>query len=138
MFIVWGALIFGSPFTAVSAEEARLDLQPGLWEIKGHSDRPFIGVPKDTSETKCLDDGDPLAVIVKTPCKSEERVLKDGVLSFKVACKLKEGGASISGQGELRSAPPGFKGVTEYVTLVGGHKIETKTDWSGKRLGDCK
>lgn len=96
----------------------------------------MFGAPKSTLQTVCMKDNNPIPFMVKGPCRSEDRVLKDGVLTWKVACNDKDG-VSISGKGELRAEEPGFRGVTDIDVVVGEKKIATKSNWIGKRVGDC-
>jgi hypothetical protein len=138
LFTLVGSLALCLPSAVAAADEARLDLKPGRWEITSEVESAIVGQPKSAFKNECLKTGDPLPIMVKSPCRAEDRVVKDGVLTWKIVCDTKEGAPSIGGKGELRNEAPGFRGVTEVTITVGDKKIETKSNWFGKRLGDCE
>lgn len=129
---------------AAAAEEARLDLQPGRWEISKGATPETVGKAKSSTTVACLPTGDPLGELVKPPCRAENRLVKDGVLTWDVVCDMKESGPSISGKGQVRSEPPGFRAEVELTITVKGKDTGkdktavTKAYWVGKRLGDCE
>jgi len=130
--------------TAATAEEAGLDLPPGRWEISAGGNAETVGKAKSSTKIVCLATGDPVVELVKPLCRAENRVLKDGVLTWDFVCEMKEPAPSISGKGQMRSEPPGFRAEGEFTITVkdkdtGKEKTTvTKAYWVGKRLGDCE
>jgi len=136
--MILGILALGA--SAATAEGARLDLQPGRWEISTGGKPETVGKAKSSTKVVCLATGDPVIELAKLLCRAENRVLKDGVLTWDFVCDMKESGPAISGKGQMRSEPPGFRAESEFTIKLKDkdETVVTRVYWAGKRLGDCE
>lgn len=116
------------------------DVQEGMWDIEvvmrvdGQDYGPYTRKQCITRE----DAQNPARLFAETTgnCEYTNRHFFGNQFSFNVHCNA---GVPLTGMGEVEYGPDWVKGHMELNAQVpGGPSVETVSEVSGKRLGDCK
>lgn len=133
------ALVSGSLLTTtpVIAEDS-LPMNPGKWKITTKATSSMMPNPMTDVTTECIEDTqfDTNSLLDEMgDCQVKDLKIKGKRVSWKMHCNMD--GTTLKGTGEARVENDKMSGQTNMQMSVQGMKMEMKTEWKGKRIGDC-
>lgn len=125
---------------AAAAGGALADIQEGNWEMTITTS--VVGMPggmAPITQARCLsreDARDPSRLIgAGAGCEFSNRRDTGSEITFDVVCS---GQVPMSGSGAVRYTAQSVEGTLELSANMGNQRILTRSQLSGRRLGECK
>lgn len=126
--------------TWAAAGGALADLEPGNWEMTVTTTiEGMPGAMAPITQARCItraDARDPSRLIgTGAGCEFSNKRDSGSEITFDVACS---GQIPMSGSGVVRYTATTVNGSLEIAANTGGQRIMTRSQLSGRRLGECK
>lgn len=125
--------------TAVPAGADLVSIRPGLWETTTTMESSFMPAMPARRTTECVRESDydlDRMLSGQGDCRISDRSLAGNTLKWQMSCNT-GGGATASGEGEMTSHGDRIEGHMTMMMELQGKRMDTKTSWTGRRLGDC-
>ena len=127
-------------FLVVAAGGAQADIQAGNWEMTvTTSVQGMPGGMAPITQLRCItpeDAHDPSRLIgAGAGCVFSNRRDTGSEISFDVACT---GQVPMSGSGAVRYTAQNVEGTLELTANMGDQRLVTRSQLTGRRLGECK
>lgn len=118
----------------------RIRFNAGLWETTIEVENPYVKIPPQ-SRQECVqisefDLDQVLKDVEQQGCKVLEQRLSGSTLNWRVECQMPDGGAA-SGEGSVTVASESMQGNMTIHMNMGGMQLDTRTHWTGRRIGSC-
>jgi hypothetical protein len=123
----------------VPAGAEGLSIRPGLWETTTTIESAFMPAMPPRRSTECVRAADydlDRMLSGQGDCRIIDQVVTGDTVTWQMTCAT-EGGPVASGDGELTSQGDRVEGRMTLRMEFQGKHMDTKTSWTGKRLGDC-
>jgi len=124
---------------AASAGAEGVSLRPGLWQTTTTMESSFMPAMPPRQTTECIRetryDIDRM-LSGQGDCKIYDQVVEGPSVKWRMRCET-DGGAAAQGQGEVTSQGDQVEGQMTIKMEFQGQRMDTKTSWTGRRLGDC-
>ncbi|OAI50116.1 hypothetical protein AYO46_10565 [Betaproteobacteria bacterium SCGC AG-212-J23] len=124
----------------LSGGAARADIPAGNWEMTlTTSIEGMPGAMAPVTQVRCLtreDAQDPSRLVGSAPgCEFSNKQDTGSEISFDVVCS---GQVSMGGRGVMRYTAQSVEGSLDLTANASGQRIVTRSQLSGRRLGECK
>ncbi len=124
------------------AHAATVDSVPfnaGKWEITSKATMPMLAKPLVNKNVECIREktisADHFTRKTRGNCKATDIRVKGKNIQWNMSCSLE--GNLVTGRGDMQVNDTKVKGKATMAMSMQGMRMEMKTTWSGKRLGDC-
>lgn len=122
----------------VATAEDSLPMTPGKWEIKTKATSSMMPNPMTDVTTECIKDTkfDTNSLMNEMgECDVKDLKINGKKVSWKMHCNVE--GSVLKGTGKATVNKDRMSGSTTMNMSVQGMKMQMKTEWQGKRVGDC-
>jgi hypothetical protein len=134
-------LLAATSLFALDASATPPNMQPGMWEITTRTEMP--GMPmqmppqsiRQCYKNENVRDARETLPVDKT-CKVDDFQQSGNTVKWKVNCKVE--GAPMTGIGEITYAGSRYSGKMTMQGNMQGMNINMTSQYSGRRVGDCK
>ena len=135
------ALGFGAAVILVTgaAWADGMKVEPGRWEFETTTKQPFAPQPMTRTSTECIAEAeiDPSTFAKEARSCTISDIQTDGdSMKWKIVCS--EGGGTMTGTGSAISTGASVTGSMNMVMQMAGQTMEIKSEWKGKRVGECE
>jgi hypothetical protein len=114
-------------------------IRPGLWETTTTMESPFMPTMPARRTTECVQESSydlDRMLSGARDCKISDRIVTADSVKWQMSCET-DGGPAAKGEGQLTVQGDRVEGHMTIQMEFQGKRTDTKTSWSGRRLGDC-
>ncbi len=132
-----GLCLFVTTTLISTAHAAGMQVTPGLWETTS-TVTSLAGTQENVSQ-ECITEPEmsPMKMVKDAPnCKITDSNVNASSMQWTMQCD--QGGASMTGNGQVTSSGDAISGGMDLTAVLGGQEVSMNTKWEGKRLGDCE
>ncbi|WP_293265822.1 DUF3617 family protein [Neptunomonas sp.] len=127
------------PFTSQAHAAESLPFNAGKWEITSKASMPMMPQPIVSKDIECIREktisAEHFAKQSGGTCKADSVRVSGKNIKWDMSCSVE--GNLMVGHGSMKVNNASMKGNMTMTMSMQGMKMEMKTSWSGKRLGEC-